>query len=323
MKARHLSTVGAALLALSTWCVAQCTTTPNSSGTTAPASGQQTGNQTEDPNTHGGPAATTQSQGGSSATVNTQGSAQTQAGGTNAQASTNTNASAQEAGHTQVGVVGAVLDKSIDSSKVKEGDQVTAKTTSDYSANGQVLIPKDSKLIGHVTKASAKSKGAAQSELAIMFDKAVLKKNKQEVPVQTIIQAFAAPQQVAMPQSDQSEASSPAGGGVPQPSGGGGGMVGGVANAAGNTVGAVGQTAGGAVGAAGNAAGGAVQGTANATNGVITAGSQGVLNINGLTLDTQNSSVAQGTLLTSEGKNVKLESGTQMVVRIAESTSNQ
>src|SRR5689334_1790327 len=57
--------------------------------------------------------------------------------------------------------VPAVLDKSIDSRKCKQGDEVVAKTTQDVVSNGKVIIPKNSKLIGHVTQASATANGGA------------------------------------------------------------------------------------------------------------------------------------------------------------------
>src|SRR6185437_1106641 len=87
--------------------------------------------------------------------------------------------------------VPAVLDKSIDSRKCKEGDEVVAKTTSDVVSNGKVIIPKNSKLIGHVTQASATANGGADSTLGIVFDKAMLR-NGNTVPMQARIQALAA-----------------------------------------------------------------------------------------------------------------------------------
>src|SRR6185312_1929485 len=88
--------------------------------------------------------------------------------------------------------VPAVLDKSVDSRKCKQGDEVVAKTTSDVVSNGKVIIPKNSKLIGHVTEASATANGQSDSKLGIVFDKAMLR-NGATVPMQARIQALAAP----------------------------------------------------------------------------------------------------------------------------------
>src|SRR5580658_9681563 len=83
------------------------------------------------------------------------------------------------------------LDTPVDSKKVKTGDTVNAHVSEAVKANGQTVIPKNTKLVGHVAQASARAKGDAGSALAIVFDKAVLKKG-QEVPLRVVIQAMAA-----------------------------------------------------------------------------------------------------------------------------------
>ena len=83
------------------------------------------------------------------------------------------------------------LDTSLDSKKAKTGDTVNAHVTEAVKANGQTVIPKNTKLVGHVTQASARAKGDAGSALAIVFDKAVLKEGS-EVPLRVVIQAMAA-----------------------------------------------------------------------------------------------------------------------------------
>jgi hypothetical protein len=51
------------------------------------------------------------------------------------------------------------LTKTIDAKKAKTGDEVEAKVTMDLKTNsGEVLVPKDTKVIGHVTEAHARSK---------------------------------------------------------------------------------------------------------------------------------------------------------------------
>jgi hypothetical protein len=83
------------------------------------------------------------------------------------------------------------LDTPVDSKKVKTGDAVNAHVTEAVKTNGQTVVPKNTKLVGHVTQASARAKGDAGSALAIVFDKAVLKKG-QELPLRVVIQAMAA-----------------------------------------------------------------------------------------------------------------------------------
>src|SRR5262249_33525579 len=64
----------------------------------------------------------------------------------------------------------AELTKSIDAKKAKQGDPVDAKTAIDLTRNGQVVVPKGAKLVGHVTDAKPKQKGESDSSLSIAFD---------------------------------------------------------------------------------------------------------------------------------------------------------
>src|SRR5579859_323293 len=87
--------------------------------------------------------------------------------------------------------VQAELTKSLDAKKAKAGDEVTAKVTQDVKSNGQVVVRKGSKLIGHVTEAKARSQESSESNLGIAFDRAILK-DGQEVAFNAVIQAVAA-----------------------------------------------------------------------------------------------------------------------------------
>jgi hypothetical protein len=74
----------------------------------------------------------------------------------------------------------AVLTKSLDSRHAKPGDEVTAKLAQDVKCDGNVVLPKNCKLIGHVREAKAKEKGEAnaQSSLGVVFDHALLKSGR-------------------------------------------------------------------------------------------------------------------------------------------------
>src|SRR5882757_2711182 len=87
----------------------------------------------------------------------------------------------------------AALSSPVDSKKCKPGDAVNAHTTEAVKSEGKTVIPKGSKLVGHVTQASARAKGESESALGIVFDKAILK-NGQEVPLNVAIQAIASAQ---------------------------------------------------------------------------------------------------------------------------------
>src|SRR5262245_54993613 len=71
-----------------------------------------------------------------------------------------------------------LLDKGLDSKKLKEGDPVVGKITFDISSNGEVVLPKDTRILGHVTKSTARGKGDSDSTLAFVFDKAARKDGK-------------------------------------------------------------------------------------------------------------------------------------------------
>jgi len=96
-------------------------------------------------------------------------------------------------------VLNATLNSSIDSKKAKPGEQIIAHTTEPVkSTDGRMILPNGTKIIGHVTQASARANGQGQAMLALQFDKAVLK-DKQEIPLNVVIQAIAAPAQSAPP----------------------------------------------------------------------------------------------------------------------------
>src|SRR6202035_5447701 len=139
-----------------------------------------------------------QSQADAQAGAQAGGQTSVQAGKTQAQGSGS--ASAASAASAQNGqtnaslgsgsAINAELSAPIDSKKAKPGDPGAARTTEPTKSNGKTVIPKGSKLVGHVTQASARGKGDSESALGIVFDKAILK-NGQEVPVNVAIQAIA------------------------------------------------------------------------------------------------------------------------------------
>ena len=89
--------------------------------------------------------------------------------------------------------VNAQLNSSVDSKKAKVGDKVEAHATEEIKYAGKTIVPVGAKLEGHVTEATARSKGDSGSTLAIQFDRAILKKGE-EIPLNVAILAIAAPQ---------------------------------------------------------------------------------------------------------------------------------
>ncbi len=199
----------------------------------------------------------------------------------------------------------------VDSKKCKPGDAVNAHTTEAVKSEGKTVIPKGSKLVGHVTQASARTKGESESALGIVFDKVILK-NGQEIPLSAGIQAIAAAQSgVSAAGSDMDTMGGMGASGAGSGVAGGRGAVGGVTSAAGGAVGAV-NTAAYAGGSVAGASKGAVGGL-NAA-GQLTSNSQGVFGLNGLNLSAASLNATQGSVITSAGKNVHLDSGTRMLL---------
>jgi hypothetical protein len=278
--------------------------------------------------------AAAQSQTGAQAGAQAGGQASVEAGKTQAQTSANTSAatsaSAQN-GQANTSLASgtafnAALSGPVDSKNCKPGDAVAAHTTEAVKSDSKTVIPKGSKLIGHVTQASARAKGESESSLGIVFDKAVLK-NGQEIPLNVAIQALASAQNSASVAGADMDTmggmgASAAGSGAA----GGRGALGGVTSTAGGAVGTVtntaasaGGVAGGAVNSTANAGGniaGASKGAAGGLNaaGQLTSNSQGVFGLNGLNLNAAASNATQGSVITSAGKNVHLGSGTRMLL---------
>jgi hypothetical protein len=92
-------------------------------------------------------------------------------------------------------VINAALSSPVDAKKNKPGDPISAKTTQATKSDGQVVIPKGSKLVGHVTETKEREKGKSESQLGMVFDKAILK-GGQEIPLNVAIQALAPAQSV-------------------------------------------------------------------------------------------------------------------------------
>lgn len=211
----------------------------------------------------------------------------------------------------------AELTHSLDAKSAKPGDRVAARVTEDVKSNGKVVVHKGSKLEGHVTEVLARSKDSADSRLGIVFDKAVLKSG-QELSFNGALQAMAPPVNTALSAAGEESSAisgpSPSGGGGARRSGGGG-LLGGVTS-----------TASGAVGGATSTVSGTTTGAVHGTTGLLggltaqgrlTNASQGAIGLQGLTLSSATASSAQGSVITSTSRNVKLESGTQMLLKVA------
>lgn len=273
-------------------------------------------------------------QGGAQASSSASGSTSVQADKSGASASSNNSASSSaQAGHHSASLsdgtaMNAALSEPVDAKKNKPGDQVTAKTTEATKSDGKVVIPKGSKLVGHVTECKQRSKEEKESALGIVFDKAILK-NGEEIPLNATVRALAAAQSAAASSLGEDDLSA-GGGAVGSARASGGGALGGLHSTAGGAVGAVSNTAANA----GGVAGGTVNSTVNAAGaahgagglnaaGQLTSNSQGVFGLQGLNLSSAASNNTQGSLITSSSRNVHLDSGTQLLLVSQAQTSTE
>ena len=168
------------------------------------------------------------------------------------------------------------LTKSLDSKKLKEGDVVTGRIAADLRMKDGTEIPRGSKVTGHVTEAKSRSKGDAQSALGIVFDKISLPGGK-DLAIKGLIQAVA-----PNPNAGTQDTGIPA----RMPSAGEGS-------------------------GAGTSAPPPPSSPTNTQAGrpLLSAQSKGVIGIHNLEL-------GENSVLVSTGKNVSLDSGTQMMLQV-------
>lgn len=235
-----------------------------------------------------------------------------------------TPAAAQQQGATTAArgagtVVRAELSKSLDAKKAKAGDPVLAKVTQDVVANGQVVIRRGSKLMGHVTEAKAKAKGDDATELGIAFDNVVIKGGQQQ-PIHAAVQALGAPVVSAIPSDVGGGGGGGYGGGgyggggarMPSAAGPGGSPMGNPSNPAGS-MGPAGP-AGGVGDVSGNPAGNGPASTNS--SGELAINAQGVAGMPGVSLSPATANATLGSVMSSSGKDLRLESGTQLLLRV-------
>jgi hypothetical protein len=183
----------------------------------------------------------------------------------------------------------AELTRGLDVKKARVGDPVLAKTTQELKGKGDFRIPKNAKLIGHVTQVQTRGKGQGESILAVVFEKAQLKDGR-EIPLTALIEAIAPPlssvseSSAAGPGPDSSAPSGTTGGGMRSASAG----LSTSANPAASEK--VAASSGGAT-------------------------PPGVFGMKGLRLD-RSASAEKGSVIRSSSENVRLESGTRLALRV-------
>jgi hypothetical protein len=219
------------------------------------------------------------------------------------------------------------LSNGLKAKKLKVGDKVKAEVSQDVVSRGKVIIPVETKLVGHVTEVSARDSAHPESRLGIVFDR-ILLKHFHDIDFEAVVQAVSQPviRRSRVDEPSQMLPPSMVGGGLRQSSTPTGGR--------GNT-GAQGRTpsnSGASTGASLTTLEAPItvkespSTHAESSGALLEVGSsgapmsvgmpQGVFGLKGLSLSTAPSASTPGPVIVSNTENVKLDSGTQILLRV-------
>jgi hypothetical protein len=84
------------------------------------------------------------------------------------------------------------LSKTLKAKKLKPGDKIKAEVVQDVVSHGKVIIPVETQVIGHVTEVSVRDGGNPESRLGIVFDR-ILLKHYHDVNIRAVVQAVQPP----------------------------------------------------------------------------------------------------------------------------------
>jgi hypothetical protein len=221
------------------------------------------------------------------------------------------------------------LSKTLKANKLKVGDKVKAEVSQDVVSHGKVIIPVETKLLGHVTEVSARDSAHTESRLGIVFDR-ILLKHFHDIDFEAVVQAVAQPVVRRSRVDEPSQMLPPSMVGVPRdapaaPTGrgssptsnrntGGGGSGGGAASASLTTFQTpltVKQSPSTHVDSSG-----ALLETAATGKPMSIGMPQGIFGLKGLSLSTEPSAKTPGPVIVSNTDNVKLDSGTQILLQV-------
>ena len=267
--------------------------------------------------------------------------------------SANGSANGSAAGAADFRPVQGELASKLDSKHARVGDPVLFKTSQKARTADGTVLPKGTRILGHVTQVQAHSKSSEESQLGVVFDRAELKGGR-SLPIHSMIESIS-PSPAAMAMANGSADSdlfaspmmgAPMGGGMVagggQVAGGapsGGGLLGGGGGAMRGAAGRAGSLAGNTVNTAGSMAG---NGSANLGRGAVSAAGNGAANAGGSLRGAGLNGAAAGSgllaarptgfpgvmlagdatgsasgVLSASRRNIHLDSGTQMVLGVS------
>jgi uncharacterized membrane protein YgcG len=219
------------------------------------------------------------------------------------------------------------LSKGLKAKKLKVGDKVKAQVSQDVIAHGKVIIPVETKLIGHVTEVSPKDSAHPESRLGIVFDR-ILLKHFHDIDFEAVVQAVSQPvirrslidepSQMLPPsmmggmRSSAGPAGSRSGGGGSRGSGGAGAST----SASLSTIDAP-VTVKESPSTHADSAGALLEVTTNSSSKPMSIGMpRGVFGLKGVSLSAEPSPNTPGPVIVSNSENVKLDPGTQILLHI-------
>ena len=202
-------------------------------------------------------------------------------------------------------ILSVELSKSPDAKKLKANDKLEVRTVIDLLSHGQIVIPRNTRIIGHVTEAKAHTKQSPGAMVGISFDKALMKDGR-ELLLQASVQAIARPLQTApaFPADDPMSATAT---GIPSASQGQRGAITGAASTGSQFPNQGGYPPTDRTGLPPDAGS-----TATSTVSPLGPTSKGVVGIKGLALD----SSGPASVISSKTDNVRLDSGAQLILRV-------
>jgi len=172
--------------------------------------------------------------------------------------------------------------KTLDSSKLKQGDVIEVETSGSFKLPDGTVVPKGSKLEGRVVSSKARSKGDPDSELTLAFDRLNIQGGKQ-LALKGAVQAVYPPADEPM----------------------------------GPNMSTAGTSAGGSgAGASPTAAGVDLTNTKNGSNMESSSTAQSVIDVKATGVQGIDNLQLDNGVLTSKGKNVKLSGGVRMIVHV-------
>ena len=211
----------------------------------------------------------------------------------------------------------AQLENSLDARHAKVGDKVALRTTEAVKQNGDTIVPKGARLLGHVTEVQQRTKSDGESRIGVAFDR--LQKGALDMPITaSIVSITQARSQASAANSSMDSdvmSSSSARSGSNSQRSANGGLLGGVGNTAGGVVNTTTSTVGNGAGSTTTAVGSTVGATTN-TAGNLTG------SLRGLQITQSSSASADGGSTLSLGTgNLHLDSGTTFHLLVSSSAS--